>query len=91
MSEKTVDKIRQKVVNSPKKSIRTSFETQIPATTVWRVIQKRLQIRPYKLQLNWYGLFWTVHNFLANFIYRFFIDFRPDPFTLHKQPCSLNF
>ena len=52
MSEETVDKIRQKVVNSPKKLIRrTSFETQIPATTFWRVIKKRLQMRPYKLQL----------------------------------------
>ena len=41
MSEETVGKIRQKLVNSPKKSIRgSSFQTQIPATTVWRVIRK---------------------------------------------------
>ena len=54
MSEETIDKIRQKVVNSPKKSLRrTSFETQIPAITVWRLTRKRLQIRPYKLQLLW--------------------------------------
>ena len=55
MSEETVGKIRQKTVNSPKKSIRrTSFETQIPATAVRRVIiRKRLQMRPYKLQLVW--------------------------------------
>ena len=52
MSEETVDKLRQKILNSPKKSIkRTSFETQIPATTIWRVIRKRLQMIPYKLQL----------------------------------------
>ena len=52
MSEEKVDKICKKIVNSPRKSIRrTSFKTQIPTTTVWRVVRKRLQMRPCKLQL----------------------------------------
>ena len=52
MPEEKVDKICKKILNSPRKSIRrTSFETQIPTITVWRVVRKRLPMRPYKPQL----------------------------------------
>ena len=72
MSEVTVDKIRQKIANSPKKSIRrTSFETKIPATTVWRVIRNDLQMRPYKLQLVW--TFLDCSQFLDEFYLLFLL------------------
>ena len=54
MSEETVNINRQKIVNGIKKSIRKTsfdFKTQISATTVRRIGLKRLQMRPYKLQL----------------------------------------
>ena len=52
MPEEKVDKICKKIWNSPRKSVkRTSFETQIPTITVWRVVRKQLPMRPYKLQL----------------------------------------
>ena len=39
MSKKRQIKFAKEIVNSPKKYIRrTSFETQIPATTVWAVL-----------------------------------------------------
>ena len=37
---------------SPRKSTRcSSCELGIPQTTVWRVLKKRLQLKPYRLQL----------------------------------------
>lgn len=51
-SEEVVERVRENLVRSPKKSIRrTSLEVNIPPTTVWRVLKKRLLIKPYKLQL----------------------------------------
>ena len=51
ISERNVEQIRIKLVNNPRKSIRrTNFETQIPKSTVWRIVIKRLQMRPYKLR-----------------------------------------
>ena len=50
LSEGNVEQIRRKLVNSPRKSIRTSVETQIPKSSAWRIVRKRLQMRPYKLQ-----------------------------------------
>ena len=42
----------QKLLRSSKKSLRrTSQETLIPPTTVWRVVRKRLVMKLYKLQL----------------------------------------
>ena len=51
-AEGKVERICQTLLRSPKKSIRrTSMETLIPSTTVWRVARKRLVMKPYKLQL----------------------------------------
>ena len=51
-AEGKVERIRQTLLRSPKKSIRrTSMETQIPPTTVWRVARKLLVMKPYKLQV----------------------------------------
>ena len=51
ISEGNVEQIRRKLVNSSRKSIRrTSFETQIPKSSVWRIVRKRLQMKPHKLQ-----------------------------------------
>ena len=36
---------------APKVYKRTSMETLIPPTTVWRVVRKRLVVKPYKLQV----------------------------------------
>eukprot|EP00106_Octopus_bimaculoides_P007323 XP_014774765.1 PREDICTED: uncharacterized protein LOC106872333 [Octopus bimaculoides] len=49
-SEETVERVRQKLLRSPKNSIRrTRLETQIPPTAVWRVLRKHLLMKPYKL------------------------------------------
>ena len=51
-AEGEIEQIRQTLLPSPKKSIRrTSMETLIPPTTVWRVVRKRLAMKPYKLQV----------------------------------------
>ncbi|XP_036357992.1 uncharacterized protein LOC115210815 isoform X2 [Octopus sinensis] len=50
-SEETVERVRQNLLRSPKKSIRSSLETQIPPPTVWCILRKRLLMKPYKLQL----------------------------------------
>ena len=51
-AEEKVERIRQTLLRSPKKSIRrTSMETLIPPTTVWRVVRKCLVMKPYKLQV----------------------------------------
>ena len=47
-----VERVNEKTLQSPKKSLRrTSLETQISPTTVWRILRKRLIMWPYKLQL----------------------------------------
>ena len=39
-------------MHSPKKSVRrASSELAIPVISVWRILRRRLQIRPYRLQL----------------------------------------
>ena len=49
-TEGKVERIRQTLLQSPKKSIRrTSMETLIPPTTVWRVVGKSLVMKPCKL------------------------------------------
>ena len=51
-SEEKVEQVRETFLRSPRKSVRrASAETQIPRTTVWRVLRKRLQMKPYRLQL----------------------------------------
>ena len=51
-AEGKVERIRQTLLQSPKKSIsRTSMETLIPPTTVLRVVRKRLVMKTYKLQV----------------------------------------
>lgn len=50
--QENVERIRQSAVRSPKKSIaRRSLELQIPKTTIHKVLRKRLQLCPYKIQL----------------------------------------
>ena len=51
-AEGKVERIRQTLLLSPKKSIRrTSMETLIPPTPVWRLVRKRFVMKPCKLQL----------------------------------------
>ena len=51
-AEGKVERIRQTLLRSPKKSTRRiSIKTLIPPTTVWRVVRKRLVVKPYKLQV----------------------------------------
>ena len=51
-AEGKVERTRQTLLRSPKKSIRrTSMETLITPTTVWRVVRKRLVMKPNKLQV----------------------------------------
>ena len=52
IAEGKVERIRQTLLRSPKKSIRkTSAETLIPPMTVWRLVRKRLIMKPYILQV----------------------------------------
>ena len=52
VSEDVVDKIRDVYLSSPKTSTRrVSQRLQMPQQTVWKVLRKRLKMKPYKLQL----------------------------------------
>jgi hypothetical protein len=52
ISEENVDRIQETFQRSPRKSTyRGSRELQLPQTTVWRFLQKRLSMKCYKLQL----------------------------------------
>uniref|UniRef100_UPI00358EB2A0 histone-lysine N-methyltransferase SETMAR-like n=1 Tax=Myxine glutinosa TaxID=7769 RepID=UPI00358EB2A0 len=51
-SEENVRRIQESFLRSPRKSTRrASRELAIPHTTVWRVLRRRLILRPYRLQL----------------------------------------
>ena len=85
-------KFAKKIVNSPKKSItRTSFETQIPATTVWLCYMEMITNKTIQTgtRIDFFGLFtvfWRILSTVSSDI-----DFRPEPFSLRKQPSFLNF
>ena len=50
-SVETVKRVRRKSMQSSKKSLRrTNPETEIPPTTVWRMMRKRLIMKPCKIQ-----------------------------------------
>ena len=51
-SEETVERVCKKIMQSPRKLLRrTSLESQISPTRVWRILRKRLIMKPYKLRL----------------------------------------
>ncbi|KAL4131917.1 hypothetical protein QTP88_009149 [Uroleucon formosanum] len=51
-SDENVEQIRQSFVRCPQKSVRqSSRELAIPPTTVWRVLRRRLRLKPYRIQL----------------------------------------
>lgn len=59
--------MRKSFTRSPKKSVRkASRELQVPVSTVWKVVRKRLQLRPYRLELL-QALKPTDHGLRANF------------------------
>jgi hypothetical protein len=52
VSEENVRRIQERFESSPCKSTRrASRELGIPQPTVWRVLRRRLQFKPYRLQL----------------------------------------
>lgn len=52
VSNAVVEQIRETFVRSPRKSTnRASRESGIPQPTVWKVLRKRLHLRPYKLTM----------------------------------------
>jgi hypothetical protein len=52
VSDADVDRIREAFKASPQKSTHlASRQLQLPQKTVWRVLRKRLVIKPYKLQM----------------------------------------
>lgn len=52
VSDDNVERIRESFQRSPCKSTnRASRELEIPQTTVWRVLRRRLTMKPYRLQL----------------------------------------
>ena len=52
-SEEDVERVRQSCIRSPKKSIaRRSVTLGIPKTTIQNVLQKRLRLHAYKIQLK---------------------------------------
>lgn len=67
VSEGTVERVRESFTRSPKKSVRKdSRELQMPVLTVWKVVRKRLKLRPYRLQLL-QALKPTHHGLRTNF------------------------
>ena len=52
VSEETVERVRMSFTRSPQKSTsRASRELNIPQQTVWKILRKRLKMKPYRLQL----------------------------------------
>ena len=52
MIEERVERVSDAFARSPKKSVRrTSRELAIPVMSVWRILRRRLQLHPYRLQL----------------------------------------
>jgi len=52
VTEQQVEQVRQAFVRSPRKSnVRGSRELGIPQPTVWRILRKRLKLKPYRLTL----------------------------------------
>ena len=52
MIEERVEQVSDAFARSPKKSVRrASRELAIPVMSVWRIVQRRLQLCPYRLQL----------------------------------------
>jgi len=52
MSDESVERVRQSFLHSPKKTVRRgSRELKMTSMTVWRVLQKRLHMKPYHLHL----------------------------------------
>jgi hypothetical protein len=50
--EETVDRVRQSFLRGPRKStLQCSREEQVPQETVWRILLKRLALRPFCLLL----------------------------------------
>jgi hypothetical protein len=64
VSEESVDRVRQCFLCSPKKSVHhTSCELEMSTMTVWRVLRKRLEMKPYCLHLLQFlqSLWYTVY------------------------------
>lgn len=52
VSNEDVERIRQSFTRSPQKSTRRAGrELNIPSTSVWRVLRRRLRFKPYRIQL----------------------------------------
>ena len=52
MIEECVERVSDAFARNPKKSVRrASHELAIPVMSVWRILQRCLQLRPYRLQL----------------------------------------
>ena len=52
VSKESVERVRQSFLRSPKKSVRrASRELEMSSMTVWRVLRKRLHMKPYRLHL----------------------------------------
>ena len=51
-SAETVERVRETFVRSPQKSThRASREMQMPQSSVWRILRKRLRVKGFRLQL----------------------------------------
>ena len=52
VTEEQVEQVRQAFVRSPRKTtVKGSRELGIPQPTVWRILRKRLKLKPYGLML----------------------------------------
>ena len=52
VSEENVQRVWNSFLRNPKKSVRkASRERGLPMMTVWKVLRKRLHMRPYRLQM----------------------------------------
>ena len=53
MIEERVERVSDAFARNPKKSFRrASRELAVPVTSVWRILRRPLQLRPYRLQFS---------------------------------------
>ena len=52
VSTEAVGTVRESFVRSPRKSTRVAAHAWMPQTTVWKVLRKKLNFKPYHLQLT---------------------------------------
>jgi hypothetical protein len=91
--EESVERVRQSFLRSPKKSVcHASRELEMSTMTVWGVLRKRLEMKPYRLHLvQFLQSFWyTVYTANFCFILMLWYFFIRNPFIWYRLYLNLN-